>query len=103
MLSRLRLSRRSKAAAAVTLLLVSFTACQHTQTHSTSSTSVVTNRPPRVNYSKTYDPEIKAILTLANQGRWEEAQAKATALHEEAPKNPIVALGPVRAKRRLAR
>ena len=29
-------------------------------------------------------------MDLANKGRWEEAQAKATALHEMAPKNPVV-------------
>jgi type IV pilus assembly protein PilQ len=91
MLSRFRLITTSKAAAAVTLLLISFTACQHTKTHPTTpSESGATNTPPRVTYSKTYDPEIKAIMELANQGRWEEAQAKATALHEQAPKSSIV-------------
>jgi type IV pilus assembly protein PilQ len=91
MLSRFRYPPTSKAAAAVALLLVSFTACQHTRTYSTSEAdNGVTNRPARVIYSKTYDPEIKAIMALANQGRWEEAQAKATALHDAAPKNPIV-------------
>jgi len=91
MLSRFRLPTTSKAAAAVTLLLVSFTACQHTKTHpTTTSETGATNQPPRVVYSKTYDPEIKAIMELANQGRWEEAQTKAAALHEEAPKNSIV-------------
>src|SRR3974390_1868317 len=91
MLSRFRLSSTSKAAAAVTPLLISLTACQHTKTYSPSTSEAGgTNPPPRGPYSKTYGPEIKAIMALANQGRWEEAQAKATALHEEAPKNPIV-------------
>src|ERR1035438_4010392 len=90
MLSRSRFTTASKAAAAVTLLLVSFTACEHTKTHPTTpSESAVTNQPPRVTYSKTYDPEIKEIMSLASQGRWEEAQAKASALHEQAPKSSV--------------
>ena len=83
MLSRSRLTVASKAAVAVALLLFSLTACQQP-------------RPTRpqarraVKYSKSYDPEIREIMDLANQGRWEEAQTKATALHDMAPKNPLV-------------
>jgi type IV pilus assembly protein PilQ len=96
MLSRCRPKTPSKAAAAVTLLLVSFTACQHTKTSTSERTPAAeaetrsTSREARVTYSKTYDSEIKEILDLANKGRWEEAQVKATALREAAPKNPIV-------------
>ncbi|MCX6922362.1 MAG: type II secretion system protein GspD [Verrucomicrobia bacterium] len=82
MLSRFRLSTTSKAAAAVVLLLCSFTACQNPKPKPAS--------PPPIKYSKTYDPEIKEIMDLAGKGRWEEAQAKATALHDMAPKNPVV-------------
>ena len=82
MLSRSRLSTTSKAAAAVALLLCSFTACQNPKPKAPTT--------PTVKYSKAYDPEIKEILDLANKGHWEEAQAKATALHEMAPKNPVV-------------
>lgn len=82
MLSRFRLTTTSKAAAAVVLLLCSFTACQNPKPQ--------TPGPPSVKYSKLYDPEIKEIMDLANQGHWEEAQTKATALHEMAPKNPMV-------------
>ena len=82
MLSRSRPSTTSKAAAAVALLLCSFTACQNPKPTPPS--------PPPVKYSKTYDPEIKEIMDLANRERWEEAQTKATALHEMAPKNPVV-------------
>ena len=82
MLSQSRLSTTSKAAAAVTLLLFSFTACQHSKPK--------TPAPPSVTYSKTYDPEIKEIMGLAGKGNWEEAQAKATALLEMAPKNVVV-------------
>jgi len=82
MLSRFRLRIASKAAAAVTLLLFSLTACQHSKPQAPS--------PPPVKYSKNYDPEIKEIMDLANQGKWEEARTKATALHEMAPKSTLV-------------
>ncbi len=60
MLSRLRLQTTWKAAAAVTLLLFSFTGCQHPKTTSkTTAETGHTNSPPRVRYSKTYDVEIK--------------------------------------------
>ena len=91
MLSRLRLQTTWKAAAAVTLLLFSFTGCQHPKTTPTTTAETGrTNSPPRVRYSKTHDAEIKEIMDLANKGRWEEAQVKATALQEKDPKNPMV-------------
>jgi type IV pilus assembly protein PilQ len=77
------LSTTSKAAAAVALLLCAFTACQNPKPKAPPS-------PPPVKYSKTYDPEIKEIMDLASKGSWEEAQTKATALHEMVPKNPVV-------------
>jgi type IV pilus assembly protein PilQ len=83
MLSRFRQNTASKAAAAVLLLLFSFTACKSPKPKPADS-------PAPIKYSKAYDPEIKEIMELANKGRWEEAQAKATALHEMAPKNPVV-------------
>lgn len=82
MLSKTRLNATSKAAAAVVLLLFSFTGCQHSQPKPSA--------PPPAKYSKSYDPEIKEILDLANKGHWEEAQTKATALRDMAPKNPVV-------------
>jgi type IV pilus assembly protein PilQ len=86
MLSRSRLSTTSKAAAAVVLLLFGFTACQHPKPAAPSPPPVT----PSVKYSKSYDPEIKEIMDLASGGHWEEAQAKATALREMAPKNAVV-------------
>src|SRR5512137_1259724 len=83
MLSRARLSTTSKAAVAVALLLCSFTACRNPKPQPSPGT-------PPVKYNKSYDAEIKEIMDLAGKGRWEEAQAKATALREMAPKNPIV-------------
>ncbi len=91
MLSRLRLQTTWKAAAAVLLLLFSFTGCQHPKTTpSPVAQTGHTNQPPRVRYSKAHDSEIKEIMDLANKGRWEEAQVKATALMEKDPKNPMV-------------
>ena len=82
MLSRSRLRTTSKAAAAVTLLLFSLTACQHSKPQAPSSAPV--------KYSKNYDPEIREIMDLANQGKWEEARTKATALRDMAPKSTLV-------------
>jgi type IV pilus assembly protein PilQ len=86
MLSRIRLCIMLKAAAAGLLLLFTVTACHHPQPKAASAPE----ESPHVKYSKAYDPEIKEIFDLANKGRWEEAQAKAAALHEMAPKNPVV-------------
>ena len=82
MLSRFRLRTASKAAAAVTLLLFSLTACQHSKPQAPSSAPV--------KYSKNYDPEIREIMDLASAGRWEEARTKANALREMAPKSTLV-------------
>jgi type IV pilus assembly protein PilQ len=87
MLSRTRLTFRAKAARAVTaiaLLLFSLTACQH------SKPLPPPPPPPKVSYNETFDKEIKDILELARQNRWEEAQTKATALYQQDPKNPII-------------
>ena len=89
MLSRSRLSSASKAAAAVALLLCSFTACQNPKPKAPSE-SPAKSSPPPTKYSRKYDPEIREIMDLANKGRWEEAQAKAVALHELAPKSTVV-------------
>jgi type IV pilus assembly protein PilQ len=82
MLSRFRLRTASKAAAAVTLLLVSLTACQHPKPQAPAEAPV--------KYSKNYDAEIKEIMDLASAGRWEEARTKANALREMAPKSTLV-------------
>ncbi|HEY5911877.1 MAG TPA: type II secretion system protein GspD [Verrucomicrobiae bacterium] len=97
------LSRPSnlKAAAAV-LLVFSLTGCQHTVHRPTYSDPVTgTTEPapavapsakatPRVKYSPTYDKEIREIMDLAREDRWEEAQQKATDLLNKDPKDSIV-------------
>jgi type IV pilus assembly protein PilQ len=72
----------SKAAAAITLLLLCLTACQQPKP--------VSPPPPKIAYHETYDREIKEIMELARQDRWEQAQAKSAALFQKDPKNPMV-------------
>jgi hypothetical protein len=82
MLLRTRPTTRLATTAATLLLLL--TACQQPQP--------AAPRPPlKVTYSETYDREIKQIMDLANQNRWEEAQAKADALYLKDPTNAILA------------
>jgi type IV pilus assembly protein PilQ len=83
MLSRNRLTTPSKVAAATTLLLISFTACQHPKT-------TVQKPPPKIIYSEAYDAQIKEIMDLARQNRWEEAQAKTDEIYLKDPKNPML-------------
>src|SRR4051812_16060662 len=84
MFSRPKLTTTSSfASVAVGLWLLGLTACQHPAPSQPTAS-------PKVTYSETYDREIKEIMTLARQGRWEEAQAKAGALYQQDPKNPIL-------------
>jgi type IV pilus assembly protein PilQ len=82
MIARPDLTKPSRALAVLALLLFSFTGCQHT--------APPPPEPPKVKYSENYDKEIKEIMDLASKDRWEEAQAKAAALHQRDPKNPLV-------------
>lgn len=82
MFSRPKLTTTTTTAAAL-LLLLGLTACQHP--------APPPNPPPKVVYSDTYDKEIKEIMDLASQNRWEEAQARANALYQQDPKNQILA------------
>jgi type IV pilus assembly protein PilQ len=82
--SRSKLTTTRAATAALGLLLLGLTACQH-------PAPPPPKEPPKVVYSETYDREIKEIMDLAAQNRWEDAQAKANALYEQDPKNQILA------------
>ena len=84
MLSRQKLTTTAKAATAATLLLLSLNACRH------QPAAPAPKPPPKVAYSETYDREIKEIMDLAQTDRWEEARARAQALHDQDPKNPIL-------------
>lgn len=46
--------------------------------------------PPEVRSSSSNDVEIKAILDLANKNQWDEAEMRATAVFEKAPKDASV-------------
>src|SRR4051812_29728232 len=84
MLSRPKLTTTFGSVAAALLLLLGFTACQHPAPPPPTPA-------PKVTYSETYDAEIKDIMSMASQNRWEEAQARASALYNQDPKNPILA------------
>lgn len=66
------------------LLLLAMTACQH-------SPPPPPPKPPKVIYSERHDPEIREIMDLARQDRWEEAEVKANALFQNEPKSAICA------------
>lgn len=95
MLSRHRLTTpMMKAAAGIILLLVSLTACKNPRPPASASTAspappAVTN-PPRVKFSEAHDAELKKILDLARDNRWEQAEERAGALYQRDPLNPLV-------------
>jgi hypothetical protein len=86
MLSRPRLTTTCKAAVGFSLLLMTFTACKHSE----PAKAPPAPPPPKVKYSKTYDAQIKEIMDLASKRHWEEAETKADALYQEAPDNPFI-------------
>ena len=68
--------------------MISFTGCHHPAPAPRSSPPPAA--PPKVTYNEAYDPQIKEIMDLARQERWEEAQVKADALFQLAPQNVMV-------------
>lgn len=94
MLSRHRLTTTLKAAAGIVLLLFVFTACRHKPSRSSPPppppAPAAVKRPPKVKYNKTHDEEIKKILDLARDNRWEEAEIRADRLYEQDPLNGVV-------------
>jgi type IV pilus assembly protein PilQ len=85
MLARDRLTTMSKAAAAIMLLLLSLTACQNPKPEPPPAP-----KPAKVKYSAVHDSQIKEIMDLAGQNRWQDAQLKAEALYAVDPNDPIV-------------
>jgi type IV pilus assembly protein PilQ len=79
-----KLTTTTKATAAAALLLLGLTACHHPAPTAPAPL-------PKVTYSETYDREIKEIMDLAGQSRWEEAETRAKALLDQDPKNQILA------------
>jgi len=82
MLSRPVLTTAPKAAVAALLLLFLLTACQQPKPQPPPS--------PKISFNENYDRELKVILDLAKQNKWEEAQTRANALYEKDPKNPMI-------------
>jgi type IV pilus assembly protein PilQ len=76
-------------AGAVGLLLLA--ACKTTELTDSTGGNAPGRKPPKpVRYSAKYDPEIQAIIELARQGHWEEAEQRANALYERDPQDPAV-------------
>jgi type IV pilus assembly protein PilQ len=46
--------------------------------------------PKKTVYSENYDKEIREIMELAGKEQWEEAEAKAAALQQRDPRNPML-------------
>jgi type IV pilus assembly protein PilQ len=83
MLSQRRLTITAKAAAGIGLALLAFTACQNPK-------PAPPKPAPPPTFSEIYDRDINEVLQLAKENRWEEAQARANALFNQDPKNPIL-------------
>ena len=92
MLSQNRLTIPSKAVTAIVLMLVAMSGCQHSPPSPPPSPwpPPPPPKPPKVVFSKSHDQEIKEIMELARQDRWEEAQTKAFLLWQQNKNNPIV-------------
>lgn len=68
--------------------LLGTTACQrHEEGKPRAAAPPARSAPPKVAYSAFHDEEIKAILKLADEGRWEEAEARARALEAKDPQD----------------
>ncbi len=76
--------------------LVVLTSCRQTQPEYKTPVAAPTPAPaptpppPKVEYSPVYDTQIKAILELANKGRWEEADTQSQALLQRDPQNAML-------------
>lgn len=84
--TKYRGTRAATAVLALGLLLAGGSACRNTQPQPPTAPP----KPAPIKYNKTYDPEIKEIMGLAEKGNWEEAQIKADALAATDPTNPLV-------------
>jgi type IV pilus assembly protein PilQ len=86
--------------------LLGLTACQrYEEGKPRSAAPPARSAPPKVAYSAFHDEEIKAILKLADEGRWEEAEARARALEAKDPQDSAARrlLGWVQKQREIQR
>ncbi len=89
-------------------LLLGWTACQRYEEGKPPRAAEPARsaaKPSKVAYSAFHDEEIKAILKLADEGRWEEAEARARALEAKDPQDSAAhrLLGWVQKQRELQR
>ena len=85
--------RRLRRYLSIVCLGTTLVACQ-----SNKDPAISTPKKPQIavkeeapQYSRDYDKEIKEVLELAKEDRWEEAQEKISAIKLEAPKDPTIA------------
>lgn len=87
-------------------LLLGLTACQRSEEGKPRTAAPpARSAPPKVAYSAFHDEEIKAILKLADEGRWEEAEARVRALEAKDPQDSAARrlLGWVQTQREIQR
>lgn len=87
-------------------LLLGLTACQRSEEGKPRTAAPpARSAPSKVAYSAFHDDEIKAILKLADEGRWEEAEARARALEAKDPQDSAARrlLGWVQTQREIQR
>lgn len=89
-------------------LLLGLTACQRYEEGKpprAAEPARSAGKTPKVAYSAFHDEEIKAILKLADEGRWEEAEARARALEAKDPQDSAARrlLGWVQKQREIQR
>lgn len=75
------------------VLLLALPACQQPAGKAASSTrqpaaTPAAPKPPQIQYSAVHDAEIRAVMELAQKGRWEEARTQAEALLARDPDDP---------------
>ncbi len=83
---RVRATRTVAKTLAILLVAASgaLTGCRHTRVATEGYA------PEKIKYDETYDWEIKEVLALARENRWEEASARAAALRQKDPQNPML-------------
>lgn len=100
----LRANAWSGALGGLLVALLGLTACQRYE-EGKPPRAAEPAKTPKVTYSAFHDEEIKAILKLADEGRWEEAEARARALEAKDPQDSAARrlLGWVQKQREIQR
>ena len=69
--------------------LLLFTGCQQPR-YKESLPGAPASPPPKVKYSESHDAEIEAVMALARDNNWTEADKQATALLQTEPTSPVL-------------